>query len=84
MGKMSFLALCGDHLQLPPVPKSSGLLAPLERTSDEHKAGASIFNNLQYLFEMETMKRLQDPAPVAILQKMRQTNGSKLSDLVWP
>ena len=26
MGKISFLALCGDHLQLPPVPKSSGLL----------------------------------------------------------
>ena len=83
MGKMSFLALCGDHLQLPPVPKSSGLLAPLEHTSDEHKAGASIFNNLEYLFEMETMKRFQDPVLVAILQKMRQTNGSKLSDLEW-
>jgi hypothetical protein len=35
IGKISFLALCGDHLQLPPVPKSSGLLAPLENTSDE-------------------------------------------------
>ena len=26
MGKISFFAMCGDHLQLPPVPKSSGLL----------------------------------------------------------
>ena len=25
MGKISFFAMCGDHLQLPPVPKSSGL-----------------------------------------------------------
>ena len=83
MGKMSFLALCGDHLQLPPVPKSSGLLAPLEHTSDEHKAGASIFNNLHYLFEMETMKRFQDPMLVAILHKMRRTNGTKLSDREW-
>ena len=23
MGRVSFLALCGDHLQVPPVPKSS-------------------------------------------------------------
>ena len=46
MGRISFLALCGDHLQLPPVPKSSGLLAPLDNTSDEHKAGASMFNNI--------------------------------------
>ena len=83
MGKMSFFALCGDHLQLPPVPKSSGLLAPLEGTSDEHKAGASIFNNLHYLFEMETMKRFQDPILVAILHKMRRANGTKLSDQEW-
>ena len=54
MGRVSFLALCGDHLQLPPVPKSSGFLAPLDRTSDEHKAGAAMFNNIHYLFEMES------------------------------
>ena len=57
--------------------------ATLEHTSDEHKAGASIFNSLHYLFEMETMKRFQDPVLVAILQKLRQTNGSKLLDLEW-
>ena len=82
-GKMSFLALCGDHLQLPPVPKSSGLLAPLENISDEHKAGASMFNNVQYLFEMETMKRLNDPTLINILQKMRRQKGAKLSEDEW-
>ena len=48
MGKISFFSMCGDHLQLPPVPKSSGLLAPLDGTSDEHKVGASMFNRLHY------------------------------------
>jgi hypothetical protein len=83
MGKISFLALCGDHLQLPPVPKSSGLLAPMDNTSDEHKAGAAMFNNMHYLFEMETMKRFNDPVLISILKKMRKTNGSKLSEPEW-
>ena len=48
-GRILFLALSGDHLQLPPVPKSSGLLAPVDGTSDEHKAGAAMFNNIHYL-----------------------------------
>ena len=83
MGKISFFALCGDHLQLPPVPKSSGLLAPLENTSDEHKTGAAMFNNIHYLFEMETMKRFQDPILISILRKMRQTKGAKLTNQEW-
>ena len=83
MGRISFLLLCGDHLQLPPVPKSSGLLAPLSGTSDEHKAGASMFNNIHYLFEMETMKRFTDPMLVAILQKMRTLKGAKLTTEEW-
>ena len=69
MGRVSFLALCGDHLQLPPVPKSSGFLASLENTSDEHKAGAAMFNNIDFLFEMRTMKRFTDPVLVSILKK---------------
>ena len=82
-GRIAILWNSQDHLQLPPVPKSSGLLAPLEQTSDAHKAGASMFNNLHYLFEMETMKRFQAPVLVAILHKMRCTNGTKLSDQEW-
>ena len=76
MGRISFLALCGDHLQLPPVPKSSGLLASLENTSDEH-------NDMHYLFEMETMKRFTDPTLIAILQTMRKQGGANLTDRQW-
>ena len=82
-GRISFFALCGDHLQLPPVPKSSGLLASLENTSDEHKAGASMFNNIQYLFEMETMKRFNDNVLISILSKMRTPRGVKLTEDEW-
>ena len=83
MGRISFFALCGDHLQLPPVPKRSGLLAPLDNTSDEHKAGASMFYNVHYLFEMETMKRFRDPVLISILTKMRQPGGTQLTDQEW-
>jgi hypothetical protein len=82
-GRISFLAICGDHLQLPPVSKSSGLLAPIENTSDEHKVGAAMFNNIHYLFEMETMKRFTDSALISILQKMRTTEGAKLTEQEW-
>ena len=82
-GKISFFAMCGGHLQLPPVPKSSGLLAPLEGTSDEHKVGARIFNRVDYLFEMLTMKRFEDPTLLAILGKMRTTGGCQLSRAEW-
>ncbi len=83
-GRISFFAACGDHLQLPPVPKSSSLIAPLEGTSDEHKAGARIFANFAYHFEMHTMQRFEDPTLVAILQKMRGPKDSaKLSDAEW-
>ena len=83
MGRISFLLLCGDHLQLPPVPKSSGFLAPMENASDEHKAGASMFNNIHYVFEMETMMRFKDHVLVAILQKMRKPGGDKLTEEEW-
>ena len=36
-GRIAVLAYSGDHLQLPPVPASSSLLAPLDGASTEHK-----------------------------------------------
>ena len=83
MGKISFFGMCGDHLQLPPVPKSSGLLASLDGTSDEHKVGASMFNRVHYLFEMHTMKRFDDEMLINILKKMRTPGGDKLSQSEW-
>ena len=42
-----------------------------------------MFNNIHYLFEMKTMKRFTDPVLVSILNKMRTTNGAKLSAQEW-
>ena len=42
-GRLPILWYSQDDLQLPPVPESSSMLAPLEGTSDEHEVGAKIF-----------------------------------------
>jgi hypothetical protein len=55
----------------------------MENTSDEHRAGAAMFNNMHHLFEMHTMKRFNDTVLVSILSKMRKAGGSKLSELEW-
>ena len=83
MGRMSVFIQLGDHLQLPPVPKSSSVVAPLEKTTDEHKAGAAIFSRMHYVFEMHTMKRFTDPVLVSILEKMRHVGGKKLLESEW-
>ena len=54
MGRMSVFIQCGDHLQLPPVPKTASVVASLENSSDEHITGASIFSRVHYVFEMHT------------------------------
>ena len=82
-GNISFLAFCGDHLQLPPVPKSSGLLAPQDGANVEHKVGEFIFSRFEYVFEKQTMKRFTDPTLVDILKKMRQPGGAELSQQEW-
>ena len=63
-GRISFLAVGGDHVQFPPVPKTTSLLAPTEGAIDEQKLGAAMFRNLEYLFEMHTMMRFNDPVLV--------------------
>ena len=49
-GRISIVAYSGDHVQLPLVPASSSLLAPLEDVTNEHKVGASIFRNAELVF----------------------------------
>ena len=53
------------------VPKSSGFLASLEATSDEHKVGAGMFNRVHFIFEMHTMRRFRNAALLSISQKIR-------------
>ena len=82
-GRISHLCLSGDHLQLPPVPPSTSFLASLEETSDEHKAGAAMFANIEHVFILETMMRFTDPVLRSILLKMRTPGGAKLADHEW-
>ena len=82
-GRVSKKILSGDHLQLPPVPKSASLLADIEGTTDEHKAGAAMFASIEQVFELETMMRFHDPILRSILEKMRTPGGLALSDAEW-
>ena len=70
--RVSLLAMVGDHLQLPPVPKSTSLLAPIEGASEEQTVGAAMFRNLDYLYEMHTMMRFKDEVLERTLLKMRK------------
>ncbi len=80
---MAILWYSQDHLQLPPVPESSSMLAPLEGTSDEHKVGAKIFRNAELVFQFNTAMRFTDETLIQILDAMRKPGGSKLSHDQW-
>ena len=82
-GKIAILWYSLDHLQLPPVPESSSMLAPLEGTSDEHKVGARIFRNAEFVFQFHTAMRFTDPILIQILEAMRTKGGKKLTDEQW-
>ena len=82
-GRMAILWYSQDHLQLPPVPESSSMLAPLEGTSDEHKVGAKIFRNAELVFQFNTAMRFTDETLIQILDAMRKPGGSKLSHDQW-
>jgi hypothetical protein len=82
-GRMAFLEYCGDHLQLPPVPATSSMLAPLDGTSNEHKVGARIFRNAEFVFQFEKAMRFTDKTQVAILECMRTRGGKRLTSDQW-
>ena len=82
-GRLAMLTFGGDHLQLPPVPASSSVLAPLEHTSDEHKVGARIFRNAELVFQFETAMRFEDQTQIAILETMRTPGGKCLTREQW-
>ena len=82
-GRIAILWYSQDHLQLPPVPESSSMLAPLEGTSDEHKVGAKIFRNAELVFQFNTAMRFTDKTLVEILEAMRTPGGKKLTRAQW-
>ena len=82
-GRIPILWYSQDHLQLPPVPESSSMLAPLEGTSDEHKVGAKIFRNAEFVFQFHTAMRFTDETLIQILDAMRTPGGKKLNNSQW-
>ena len=82
-GCMAIPGYSGDHLQLPPVPESSSLLAPLEGVTNEHKVGASIFRNAELVFQFLKAMRFSDADQIAILETMRTPGGKALRSDLW-
>ena len=82
-GRVTFLLLAGDHLQLPPVPQSSSLLAGPERGSDEHKAALDMFCSMPKTYVMATAMRFKDDVLASILSKMRTPHGVSLDKKEW-
>ena len=62
-GRLPVVIICGDELQLPPVPIQHSLLASLEGTSYEHKAGVRMFSGFEHVYRLTAM-RFNDPTLV--------------------
>ena len=77
-GAMPVVVECGDELQLPPVPASSGFFAEQSDVATEHMAGVQIFKQKDYVYRLSTMKRFTDDTQIAILTKMRKSGGCSL------
>ena len=83
-GRIAVSTYWGDHLQLPPVPASSSMLAPLQGASNEHKASANIFRNAGTVFQFENMMRFTDKNLIEILEVMRTPKpGKPLTEVQW-
>jgi hypothetical protein len=82
-GRLPVVVYSGDHLQLPPVPASSSMLAPLEGTTNEHKVGAKIFRDADLVFEFQQAMRFTDQTLIDILTTMRVPGGRALTEQQW-
>ena len=82
-GRLPVVVYSGDHLQLPPVPATSSMLAPLEGTTNEHKVGAKIFRDADLVFEFQQAMRFTDQTLIDILKTMREPGGKSLSEEQW-
>ena len=82
-GDIPIVIICGDELQLPPVPAEAGLFAPIEGKSHEQKVGVRIFSGFHNVYRLTTAMRFNQPLHITILEKMRTRGGCKLSRHEW-
>lgn len=82
-GDLPIVIVCGDELQLPPVPAEAGLFAPIEGRSNEQKVGVKIFSGFSDVYRLTTAKRFDQDIHISILHKMRTRGGCSLSDEEW-
>ena len=82
-GRMPAKILCGDFLQLPPVPQSASLLSPPTNKSYEQQQGRKLLLDMEYVVDFVQMRRFNDPLLVEVLESMRTPGGRKISEDAW-
>ena len=82
-GRMPAKILCGDFYQLPPVPASSSLLAPLKGQTYEHVQGRKLLADIEHVVDFVQMQRFTDPLQVQVLEAMRTPGGKTISEESW-
>ena len=82
-GRMPAKILCGDFLQLPPVPATSSLIASSKGQTYEHQQGCKLLADMEHVVEFVEMKRFSDPLLLEVLHAMRTPGGKKISNEAW-
>lgn len=75
--------ICGDFLQLTPVPMTLSLLYISSNHSYEHQQGHALLSDKECDDHFKQMKRFNEELIMDILQGMREPAGRKLSNETW-
>ena len=69
---LPYVIIVGDPLKFPPVPATTSLLAEPDGQTREHRVAQSMFEDQDYVCELETTMRFRgDPILMSIFSKMR-------------
>ena len=61
-GRVFAKLLCGDFLQLPPVPSTGSFMAKVDHTTSyEHRQGRKLLMDMEYVVDFVNMQRFDDP-----------------------
>ena len=82
-GRLAVVVYSGDHMQLPPAPARSSMLAQLDGTTIEDKVGSKIFRDADLVFEFLNSMPFSDQTLIDNLEVMRTPGGKRLSEQQW-